>query len=279
VGIRVNSSDDAPDAELVERYREASRADALAPRDAVRAAILEEGRRAAAGFAESSSLGQRRRPSRWKMTAFATAATVLLVAVVIAPRLWEKDHPGTNAGGFTNPFKQAAVRKAQPDPAEYASTPPVPVVPVQPSPAPPPRLAEMKPPTRSVPEPPPVHYPEQSVQISALSQRNAAAQSSSRAFARRQDASGALLAAVSSGDPTKAAQLLDQATFVDERDEAGRTPLMLAVAGEQLDMVRLLLAHGADPNAADLSGLTPLKQAQQKGYAEIAAELTQAGAR
>jgi hypothetical protein len=255
----LNSSDDATDAELLKRYRQASSAEARAPRDAVRAAILEEGHRAAAAFADSSSLEHvRRRPSRWKMTALATAATIVLAAVVIAPRLWERDRPGSHAGAVTNSFKQAAVRKAQPDAAEYASRPTVPVVPVQPA-------------------SPAVSHAEQ---MSALSQRsNVAARSSAEAFARRQAESGALLAAAARGDSPKATQLLSQADFIDERDDEGRTPLLLAVAGGRLDMVRLLLEHGADPNAADRSGLTPLAQARQKGYVEIAAALTHAGAR
>ena len=54
----MSSNYDTPDAELLERYRQASRTEALAPRDGVRAAILEEGRRVAATVSATSSLEQ-----------------------------------------------------------------------------------------------------------------------------------------------------------------------------------------------------------------------------
>jgi ankyrin repeat protein len=71
----------------------------------------------------------------------------------------------------------------------------------------------------------------------------------------------------------QAATLLDQGAVIDARDEAGRTPLMLAVTQGQLEVVRLLLARGADPNAADNAGHTPLQQARQQNSREIAALL------
>jgi ankyrin repeat protein len=66
---------------------------------------------------------------------------------------------------------------------------------------------------------------------------------------------------------------LDQGAVIDARDEAGRTPLMLAVTQGQIEVVRLLLARGADPNAADNAGHTPLQQARQQNSREIAALL------
>ena len=66
---------------------------------------------------------------------------------------------------------------------------------------------------------------------------------------------------------------------VDARDTLGRTPLLLAVAQNRLDVVRLLLARGADPNAADNAGLTPLQQAKNKDLRDVAALLQRAGAR
>ena len=284
----MNSSDENKDRELLERYRAASSAESLAPTDAVRAAILEEGRRAAASFSPER---ERRKPARWKMTAFATAATVLLAALVIAPKLLQHEQL-MRADANNNSFKQAAVRKAQPEPPAYVSESPVPVVPVQPAPptkleniAPLPRAESLRP---NVPAPPPIHYPEQSVEISPLNQSRslaenraaAAAQPPATAFAQKSQMSGALMGATAARDAVKATQLLDQrAVSIDERDGSGRTPLMLAVEQGQLDTVRSLLGRGADPNAADQTGLTPLKLAQQKGLSEIAAALTQAGAR
>lgn len=289
----MTSSDETQDRELLERYRQASGAESLAPSDAVRAAILEEGRRAAASFS-TRAVDEllHRRPSRWKMTAFATAASVLLAGVIIAPKLWEHEHPGAKSSALGNPFKQAAVHKAQSDAAEYPSTPPVPVVPVQSVPLP--RLEGLKPGPSiadrqsALHPPPPIHYPEQSVEIGMLNQnqslqqsRSATAQASASAFAQRSySPSGALLAAASAGDSAKVTLILDQhAAMVDERDSTGRTPLMLAVEQGRLETVRLLLERGADPNAANQTGLTPLKLAQQKGMSEIAEALKQAGER
>jgi uncharacterized protein len=67
--------------------------------------------------------------------------------------------------------------------------------------------------------------------------------------------------------------LLNQGAAIDARDEAGRTPLMLAVTQGRLEIVRLLLARGADPNAADNAGRTPLQQARQQNSPEITALL------
>ncbi len=42
-------------------------------------------------------------------------------------------------------------------------------------------------------------------------------------------------------------------------------------------VVKILLDNGADPNLADAEGVTPLRHAQQRGYAEIARLLQNAG--
>jgi ankyrin repeat protein len=76
----------------------------------------------------------------------------------------------------------------------------------------------------------------------------------------------------------QAASLLDQGAVIDARDEAGRTPLMIAVTEGRLEIVRLLLARGADPNAGDNTGHTPLQQATKRNLQDIAALLEQAGA-
>ena len=87
-----------------------------------------------------------------------------------------------------------------------------------------------------------------------------------------------LESAVAQGDLAQTATLLDQGAVIDTRDEAGRTPLMLAVTGDRLEIVRLLLARGADPNVADNGGHTPLQQATKRNLRDIAALLEQAGA-
>jgi len=68
-------------------------------------------------------------------------------------------------------------------------------------------------------------------------------------------------------------------SLIDARDSDGRTPLMLAVLQGRLDAVVDLLRRGADPNAADVAGVTPLQAARAKHAPEIADALREAGAR
>ena len=64
------------------------------------------------------------------------------------------------------------------------------------------------------------------------------------------------------------------------RSEHRRTPLHHAAAKGQAEVVRLLLALGADPNATDLTGATPLvAAAQESADGGVAALLIDAGAR
>jgi hemoglobin len=56
--------------------------------------------------------------------------------------------------------------------------------------------------------------------------------------------------------------LLDQGANIEARDTKQQTPLRRAVNCEQLQIVRLLVRHGADPHAADRRGVTPLDVAR-----------------
>jgi hypothetical protein len=303
----MTSSDEGEDRELLARYRQASDADPRTPSAAVRAAILEEGRRVAASLSSSAAIEpERPQRSRWKMTAWGTAAAVLLAGLVIAPRLWNETPPMRRvaAGAPPVPFNQAASKS---EPVEPAAEP-RPVVPVMPVPAPspesiPPRvLADAPTLRRAVPPPPPVHIPEQSVEITPLDRdaRDAAATAAqprlnslaqARAMNPRYAASGEfakqsasasappLSAAAAAGDLVKTTQLLDQGAAINYHDEDGRTPLMLAIAQNQIDTVRLLLGRGADPNASDNEGLSPLQLARQNKFDDIVALLIKAGAR
>ena len=69
--------------------------------------------------------------------------------------------------------------------------------------------------------------------------------------------------------------LLDHGATIDGRDGKEQTPLRRAVNCRQLQMVRLLVGHGADPRAADRRGVTPLDVART---AEMKQALTEAGA-
>ncbi len=55
-------------------------------------------------------------------------------------------------------------------------------------------------------------------------------------------------------------------------------PIHSAVAGRHLEITRMLLEHGADPNAAQGEGFTPLQGAAQNGQMEMVALLLAHGA-
>lgn len=65
---------------------------------------------------------------------------------------------------------------------------------------------------------------------------------------------------------------------VRSRNKIGNRPLGAAVAGGQLEVVRVLLASGANVNATDVGGLTPLHLAVGEKRKDIADALIAAGA-
>uniref|UniRef100_A0ACD5X6W7 Uncharacterized protein n=1 Tax=Avena sativa TaxID=4498 RepID=A0ACD5X6W7_AVESA len=66
---------------------------------------------------------------------------------------------------------------------------------------------------------------------------------------------------------------------VNITDDKGRTPLIFAVHSENAAVVKYLLDHGADPNKADVIGLTPLHSAAGIGDCEMIEMLIAKGAR
>jgi ankyrin repeat protein len=82
------------------------------------------------------------------------------------------------------------------------------------------------------------------------------------------------------GAPAAAALLIERGAQVDAvADNRQRiAPLHAAVAGRHPEVVRLLLAAGADPDARQQGGWTPLLAAAQHGDAEAVAALLEAGA-
>jgi hypothetical protein len=83
---------------------------------------------------------------------------------------------------------------------------------------------------------------------------------------------------VGSGDLEQLDQLLGQGADVNAGDRTGVTPLMRAAYHGQLAMVRALVEHGADPNAKDRSGLTAMMMAKHAKHDEIVETLRSLGA-
>lgn len=93
----------------------------------------------------------------------------------------------------------------------------------------------------------------------------------------------ALIPAAHHGHVAVVRELLATRIDIDHVNRLGWTALLEAIVlGDggpaHTEIVRLLLAAGADPQRADSHGVTPLAHAQQRGQAAIATLLRQAGA-
>ncbi len=64
---------------------------------------------------------------------------------------------------------------------------------------------------------------------------------------------------------------------VNALDSKGRSPLILAISRGHVEIVKVLLAHGADPAKADGHGVTPKAAAYSRGSFEITKALERAG--
>jgi uncharacterized protein len=94
----------------------------------------------------------------------------------------------------------------------------------------------------------------------------------------------ALIPACHHGHVDTVRVLLATAIDVNHVNRLGWTALLEAIllgdgGPAHTEIVRLLLAHRADPNLADAQGVSPLAHAQQRGQREIAQALRAAGAR
>jgi len=80
------------------------------------------------------------------------------------------------------------------------------------------------------------------------------------------------------GEIPKLQAMLELGVDVNARDADDRSALLLGVLNGRSDVVELLLAHGANVNAADRNGTTPLQAAVSTHQTAIAATLRAAGA-
>ncbi|MGE4490749.1 MAG: ankyrin repeat domain-containing protein [Kiritimatiellales bacterium] len=95
---------------------------------------------------------------------------------------------------------------------------------------------------------------------------------------------GPLIQAVWEGNITEVRQLLARGVNIDERDAGGSTPLIIVAgpgprfSGVSVDIFNLLLNHGADVNATDEHGETPMSEAARAGRAGFVRQLMERGA-
>ncbi|NXW07568.1 KDIS Kinase, partial [Fregetta grallaria] len=85
--------------------------------------------------------------------------------------------------------------------------------------------------------------------------------------------SQSLLTYVEEGNVPALKALLEKCRDVDERNENGQTPLMLAAEQGNLEIVQELLKKGANCNLEDADNWTALISAAKEGHATIVAEL------
>ena len=87
-----------------------------------------------------------------------------------------------------------------------------------------------------------------------------------------------LIEAIEKGDIEAVKQHLAAGADVNAKDIDGWTPLRKAAWHGRKEIVELLIDNGADVNPQDVNGWTPLHQAARNGHKEIAELLIAKGA-
>lgn len=87
-----------------------------------------------------------------------------------------------------------------------------------------------------------------------------------------------LLSAARSGDLTGVKECLGAGANVNARDDKGETPLTLAASGGHTSLAKVLLDKGADVNAQSAAGVTALMHAVFRNYTDLLNLLLQKGA-
>ena len=87
-----------------------------------------------------------------------------------------------------------------------------------------------------------------------------------------------LLDAAENGDLIKVKTALEKGANPNAKDKHGWTPLHWAALGSNVKIVRVLLKHGADPNAKDKYGWTPLHSVALMGRVDVVKIMLEHGA-
>ena len=93
---------------------------------------------------------------------------------------------------------------------------------------------------------------------------------------------GRLIDSAKKGDTRKIRKLLAKDPsryFIDAKDSSGMTALMHAARKGHMEVVRILLREGADPNTLNPAGATATSLAEEAGHTAIVHLLEEAGAR
>jgi uncharacterized protein len=78
------------------------------------------------------------------------------------------------------------------------------------------------------------------------------------------------------GDAQQVIQAIAVGNDVNATSEGGYTALHAAAENNHTEIVRILLKHGANPNAQLENGVTPAEIAEHNGYLEVASILRSA---
>lgn len=270
--------------DLDDRYRSESALDDTRPSESVRRAVLDHAAQLAAG--KRTEIFNARARRRWRGPALAgTLAAAVIVGLMVAQRFQPPSAPPASA---SNSAPAASTQIAPPAPAPTVGRDKeVPFANIAPAESTSDRAgrANSANPGDSGES---AGSSTADALVSASAQRRAEAPAhapSSSAAAIPMSTSKAvdpdveLRRAAQSGDVVRLQSALSGNPPINARDTDGRTALMLAVLSGQEQTVDLLLAHGADPNAADARGITPLRAALDGHWPTIAVALQRAGAR
>lgn len=275
-------------------YRRASALDPSRPSDRTRKAVL----------AHASIAAKRQRRSRWWRPALiGTLAAAGLAGLLVLPQILTPRVPPTSTYATAqHPESGAAAPAAATSTPQAARAPAAEpgVAPLASSPPPAPQASKNAPvrqrdgSDRRQPAPPELdsiavtseraaaralESPSPAAPIAPTKSAPAADSISSSEASRQAGSPHALLLAAETGDLEQLQRCLDESTDIDSRDDAGRTALLLATLHDRKEAVAFLLAHGANPNAADAGGVTPLSAAIAGNHSAIIRMLKGAGAR